>query len=86
MPWVGSYPLSFTSAFKTIPVDEDLKWEEMDRVSEHINGLLKIIENSGIEICKLNFKIPLHKINCVLRCTTVPERKTIYVIDILLLD
>ena len=74
------------SNIRAIPVDEDKKWEEINKATTHINNLLTIIEESGMEICHLNFKLPLHEINCILRCTTVPQDETIYVMDIILLD
>jgi len=86
MPWIASCPISLISSIRALPVDENNKWEEIDKAREHINNLLTTIENSDMEICHLNFKIPLHKINCVLRCTTVPKLETIYIMDIKLLD
>lgn len=86
MPWVALCPNSLISNVRALPVDQDKKWEEIDKAKKHINDLLTTIENSDMEICHLNFKIPLHEINCVLRCTTVPLQKTIYIIDITLLD
>lgn len=86
MSWVAVCPMSLISSVRTLPVDENKKWEEIDKAVNHINNLLTIIEDSGMEICHLNFKLPLHEINCVLRCTTVPADETIYIIDIALVD
>lgn len=86
MPWVALCPNSLISNVRALPVDEDKKWEELDKAIKHINDLLTTIENSDMEICHLNFKMPLHEINCVLRCTTVPTLETIYIMDIVLLD
>ncbi len=86
MPWVAVSPISFISNVRALPVDEDKKWDELDKAVKHINNLLITIEESGMEICHLNFKLPLHGINCILRCTTVPADETIYVMDIALLD
>lgn len=86
MPWVASCSTSLISNIHALPVDEDKKWGELDKIIEHINNLLTTIEDSGMEICHLNFKLPLHGINCVLRCTTVPRLETIFIMDIILLD
>jgi hypothetical protein len=86
MPWVALCPLTFISYVRTLQVDEDKKWEEIDKAREYLNNLLTTIEDSGMEICHLNFKLPLHGINCVLRCTTVPKKETIFIMDIIQLD
>jgi len=86
MPWVALCSNSLIGNVRALPVDEDKKWSEIDKTMAHINNLLTIIENSDMEICHLNFKMPLHEINCVLRCTTVPTLETIYIMDIVLLD
>lgn len=86
MPWVAKCSISLISNVRTLPVDENKKWTEIEKAVAHINELLTVIENSGMEICHLNFKIPLHEINCVFRCTTVPSQETIYIIDIRLVD
>ena len=86
MSWVALCPNSIIANIRALPVDQDLKWKELDKAIEYINALLTIIEKSDMEICHLNFKIPLHEINCILRCTTVPELETIFVMDINLLD
>lgn len=86
MSWVALCSNSLIANVRALPVDQDLKWKELDKAIDHINGLLTIIEKSDMEICHLNFKLPLHEINCILRCTTAPELETIFVMDIILLD
>ena len=86
MPWEARCPISLISYVRTLQVDKEKQWDELDKAIKHINDLLTTIENSDMEICHLNFKIPLHEINCVLRCTTVPAQERIYLMDIILLD
>ena len=82
MPWIASCPTSLISVIRSIPVDGEKKWNAIGEALNHINNLLKVIEESDMEICHLNFKLPLHEIDCILRCTTVPEKRIIYIMEL----
>ena len=79
MTWQAVTRRLLVTQCRGLPVNQNDLWEDMEEAVQFVRQMIEQFNKSMIEVCSFNFKYPLNRVNCILRCSVDPVEEILYV-------